>query len=84
MAPPLQTSRAAVQLDCVCNNVSEMRGVLELQAMLLSDLARRENEMKGFSKTKHSLHGQDLERFKVDTAEALDKLWSKHGSQIKL
>lgn len=78
MASPSQTGRAAAQIDCVCSDVSEMRGVLELQAMLLSDLARRENEIKGFCKTKHSSHGQDLEKLKVDTVEALQKMWSKH------
>jgi len=43
--------------------------------MLLSDLARRENEMKGFSKTQHPLDGQNLKRFQKDTGEALAKIW---------
>lgn len=61
-------------MDWVSNDISETRGVLDLQAMLLSDLARGENEMKGFSKTKHSLRDPDLGKLKVDTPEALQKL----------
>jgi len=75
MAPPLQTGRAVAEID---SDASEMRGVLELQAMLLSDLARQENAIKGLSNTTHSSHVHDLERFKIDTVEALQKIWSKH------
>jgi hypothetical protein len=75
MALSLETSRAAAPIDWACNDASEMRGVFELQTMLLSDLARRENEMKGFSKTQHPLDGQDLKRFQKDTGEALAKIW---------
>lgn len=77
MALPSQTGRAAAQIDGICSDVAEMRGVLELQTMLLWDLAQRENQMKGFCKTNLSSHGQDLERFKVDTAEAIEKIWNK-------
>lgn len=77
MVFPLQTGRAAAQIDCVCSDISEIRGVLELQAMLLSDLARRENQMKGFCRNQVSSHDQDLESLRVDTSEALQKMWSK-------
>jgi hypothetical protein len=78
MALPSQTGRVAAQTDCIRSDVSEIRGVFELQAMLLSDLARRKNQMKGLCEIKLSSHGQDLERFKIDTAEALQKIWTKH------
>ena len=52
--------------------------MLELQAMLLLDLAQQENKIKGLSKTTHSSHVQNLEKFKVDTVKALQKMWSKH------
>ncbi|KAF1352971.1 hypothetical protein EJ07DRAFT_158971 [Lizonia empirigonia] len=76
MAESTQTASANVQLESIRRDASEMRGVLELQAMLLSDLARRENQMEGACRTGLSAHGQDLERLKVDTAEALQKIWS--------
>jgi hypothetical protein len=75
MALSLETSRAAAPIDWACNDASEMRGVFELQAMLLSDLARRENEMKGFSKTQHPLDGQNQkipERYRGSTCENME------------
>ena len=76
---PVMTSMSAAQVERVCSDGSEMRGVLELQAMLLSDLARRENQIKGFCKNNALSHGQDLEKFRTDTAEALQKIlvWGK-------
>lgn len=77
MTVQLRAGRATARIDGVCSSASEMRGVLELQAMLLSDLARRENQIKGFSRTELCSQSWDLKRFRVDTAEALEKIWSK-------
>lgn len=73
----LQASKTTAQTDDVSDTGSEMRGVLELQAMLLLDLARRENQIQGFSNAAFSSQISDLERYRVDTAEALQKVWDR-------
>lgn len=77
LARSTKTGNTKVETESINRGGSEMRGVLELQAMLLSDLAGRENQMKGLSGTRPSSRAQDLNRLKVDTVEALQKLWNK-------
>lgn len=74
-------SRSSI-IDCNVDSERPKRvdGNLEMQRMLLQDLARRENAAKGFGPQNvpfTPVLEEDVDRLKKDTVQALRPLWGR-------